>query len=79
MNPKDKPRRRRAARSAAVPSESQIYDGSMLLGVVVERNRAFTAKTAGGRKLGVFSSIRDAMRALHAAATQAAPASRSSA
>jgi hypothetical protein len=71
-------KKRRAARprrpATARPSESQIYDGRRFLGTLLERGREFTARTADGRKIAKFSTLREAMAAL-ADAGRAAPGS----
>ncbi len=54
--------RRRPA--AARPSESAVYDGRQLLGTLVERGHAFTARNAAGRKLATFATLKEAMAAL---------------
>jgi hypothetical protein len=55
-------------RPAARPSESQVYDGSRLLGTLVERDHTFTARNAAGRKLAKFATLKEAMAALADAA-----------
>lgn len=63
-------RRKRVRRAAAKTpaAESTVYDGSKMLGTIVERNRTFRAIDANGRKLGSFPNARDAMRAISTAA-----------
>jgi hypothetical protein len=57
----------RATRAAPTPATSAIYDGSTLLGEVIERGRAISARSARGRSLGQFASLTDAIRALREA------------
>ena len=65
---------RKTARRKAAASESTVYDGSLLIGEIKPGARGFTARTAGGRRLGAFASAQLAMRAI----TSAARAERSS-
>ncbi len=60
-----KRRASRARRPATTrPSESFVYDGSKLLGTLVERGHVFTARNAEGRRIAKFSTLKDAMSAL---------------
>jgi hypothetical protein len=63
--------RRRSARSTALSTESQIYDGAKLLGTVTGRVGAFKAATAAGRKLGMFRTPQEAMLAVVTASREA--------
>lgn len=67
--------RRRRARAAPRPAESQVYSGDTLLGDIIEHGRTFSALSAEGRQLGKFASLREAMAALRESGRQTAPAS----
>ena len=59
---------RKTARRKAAASKSTVYDGSRLIGEIRPGARGFTARLAGGRRLGAFVSAQLAMRAITSAA-----------
>ena len=48
-----------------------IYNGQIALGIVEQRGDVFTAKTANGKKVGVFGSLKSAANAISAKAEAA--------
>ncbi len=60
--------RKRPRRDSKPPTESSVYDGSRLLGVIKPKAEAFVARLANGRALGEFPDARAAMRGICAAA-----------
>jgi hypothetical protein len=59
---------RKIRRRRAEPlTESSVYDGGLLLGVISPRAGLFAARLASGLAVGRFDSAREAMRAICAA------------
>jgi hypothetical protein len=64
--------RRTARRKATPPSESSVYAGRELLGVISPRKGGFAARLASGQSLGNrYPNERDAMKAITSAARDA--------
>jgi hypothetical protein len=65
LNPQPTAHRHQADR--ALPNHAlTVYDGTTLAGIITERNGEFIAFDIAGRRLGVFTNQRDAVRAIPA-------------
>jgi hypothetical protein len=61
-------RKAKRRRPAEPPRESQVYDGSRMLGEIRPKSGGFIARTVSGRRLGSFATEKSAMKAICAGA-----------